>query len=457
MKKIYEQTAIVKQLLGKQEVEQSKKYRKFFHLTECPIDDGVIVFNTITYELLFLSNEELEYFDNPNLNNPIVRYLIECYFLVPEDFDDKKLASQVINTRLQVQSLYNPVPLNFFVILTTTGCNARCFYCFEAGAKVSNMTEKTAHDVADFIVRKGDKKVKLQWFGGEPLCNMKAIDVISKDLKEKNINYSAKMVTNGYLLDEEAVKKAVDLWKLDTLQITLDGTEEVYNKIKNYVYKDVSSPFIKVLNNIENALKAGIQVNIRLNMDEHNADNLFDLSKLLVERFNKYNKCYIYVVRLFEDTCSEIKNREVKDRHKLIDSSVKLQSFINENMPSVEIENLPKSFRKPNTCMACSDSAVMIVPDGHLGKCEHFVDSDFYGSIYSDEIDIEKIQKYKERKIISEKCKDCELRSLCIALKCCTGVPDHCDDVDKIAIKNRLDSKLKNIYNAFIKLEKEKQ
>lgn len=456
MKKIYEQTKVVKQILSKQEVKENKKYRKNFYLTECAVDSGLLLLNTLTYELLFLNSREIAMLENPDLKNADVRYLIEGYFLVPEDFDDKKLASQVINTRLSVQKIYISVPYKYFVILPTTGCNARCFYCFEAGAKVSTMTEQTAHDVADFIERKGDKKVRIQWFGGEPLCNMQAIDIISKDLEEKNIDFSSKMVTNGYLLDEEAVKKAVEFWRLDTLQITLDGTEEVYNKIKNYVYKDVNSPFIKVLNNIENALNAGIQVNIRLNMDEHNAEDLFDLSKVLVERFNKYNNCYIYVVRLFEDTCSEIKNREVKDRHKLIESSVKLQNFINENMPTIEIKNLPKSFSKPNTCMACSDSAVMIVPDGHLGKCEHFVDSDFYGSIYSDEIDIAKIQKYKERKIISEKCEDCELRSLCVALKCCTGVPDHCDEVDKIAIKNRLDSKLKNIYNAFARLEKEK-
>ncbi|MBO5231197.1 MAG: radical SAM protein [Clostridia bacterium] len=456
MKKIYEQTAIVKQLLSKQPIDGSKKYRRFFYLTECQIDDGVIVYNTVTYELLFFSNEEINLLNNPNLNNPIVKHLIESYFLVPEDFDDKNFATQIIDTRLKIQSIYTPVPLNFFVILTTTGCNARCFYCFEQGAKVSNMTEQTAHDVADFIVRRGEKKIKLQWFGGEPLCNIKAIDIISKDLRDQNIDYTAKMVTNGYLLDENVIEKAVDLWKLDTLQITLDGTEEVYNRVKNYVYKDVSSPFKRVLDNIENALKAGIQVNIRLNMDEHNADDLFELSKILVEKFNKYNKCYIYVVRLFEDTCSEIKNRKVNDRHKLIESSVKLQSFIDKNMPTIKIENLPKAVSNPNTCMACSDNSVMIVPDGHLGKCEHFVDSDFYGSIYSDEIDIAKIQKYKERKIVSEKCEDCELRSLCIALKCCSGVPDHCDNVDKVAIKNRLDSKLRNIYNTFVKLENEK-
>ena len=454
MKRIYEQTKIVERLLFKQKIDATKKYRKMKYLTECVVESGILLLNTLTYELLFFTNEEMAWFSNPDINNDIVRFLIEEYFLVPEEFDDKKLASQVIDTRLQVQNLYCPVSLNHFVILPTTGCNARCFYCFEQGAKISNMTEKTAHDVADFIERKGSNNISISWFGGEPLCNIKAIDIISRDLIAKNIKFHSAMVSNGYLLDEVAVKKAIDLWNLKKIQITLDGTEDVYNKVKNYVYKDVCSPFKKVLNNIENALNANIEIGIRLNMDEHNFEDLFDLAKMLVTRFNMYENCHIYVVRLFEDTSTKIKNRELKDRHKLIEASVKLQDFINKNMPDVDIDNLPKSFGKPNTCMACSDSAVMIVPDGHLGKCEHFIDSDFFGSIYSDEIDIAKIQKYKERKTISENCDDCELRSLCIALKCCTGVPDHCDKFDKIAIKNRLDSKLINIYKAFIKAEK---
>ena len=124
-------------------------------------------------------------------------------------------------------------------------------------------------------------------------------------------------------------------------------------------------------------------------------------------------------------------------------------------MPTPYIEKLSKSFSNPNKCMASSDKAVMIVPDGHLGKCEHFVDSDFYGSIYSDDIDLNKIQRYKERVVVSPDCAECNLRSLCMPIKCCTGVPNHCDEMDKIAIETRLHSKLKNIYNKFLELEEE--
>ncbi len=452
MKKIYEQTKIVKQLLGKQEIVSDKKYRKFFYMLECPVEDGVLLLNTVTYEFLFLNKEETCLISNPNLNEAIIRYLIEQYFLVPDDFNDKKFALQVTDTRIQLQSMKFNIPMSSFVILPTTGCNARCFYCFEQGAKVSNMTEQTAHDVATFIARKADKNIQLRWFGGEPLINQKAIDIICKDLTEKKINFVSTIVSNAYLFDEATIKKAVDLWKLQRLQVTLDGTEEVYNKVKNYVYKGVSSPFIRVLNNIENALKTGIKVNIRLNMEEHNVEDLFVLAKMLVKKFSKYESCYIYVALLFDDPCSKIKKRSVSERHIVIENYMNLQKFIADNMRTPTSFMLPSSII-PSNCMACSDSSTMIVPDGHLGKCEHYVDSNFYGSIYSDEIDLENIARHKERTTVIPECDDCELRSLCMHLKCCTGRSSSCDEMDKKSTKERYFSKMRNIYNKFLEEE----
>ena len=125
-------------------------------------------------------------------------------------------------------------------------------------------------------------------------------------------------------------------------------------------------------------------------------------------------------------------------------------------MPKPYIDKLPKSFEIPNTCMANNDRAVMIVPDGHLGKCEHFVDSEFYGSIYSDEIDLKKISEFKEHVIVGPECDDCELRSTCMPLKCCTAIPKHCDEIDKNAMLFRLHGKLRNVYNKFLEVEENK-
>jgi UTP--glucose-1-phosphate uridylyltransferase len=86
------------------------------------------------------------------------------------------------------------------------------------------------------------------------------------------------MTSNGYLFDEKLVTKAVHSWNLEDIQITLDGTENVYNKTKNYIYKNTNA-FKRVIDNIGLLLKAGVRVMIRLNIGEHNKEDLYELVK----------------------------------------------------------------------------------------------------------------------------------------------------------------------------------
>ena len=189
-------------------------------------------------------------------------------------------------------------------------------------------------------------------------------------------------------------------------------------------------------------------------MDEHNSDDLFSLSKILIKKYSNFSNCYIYVVRLFENTCSKIKTRDVIDRHKIIEDSIKLSDFITANMPKVSITKLPKSYDFPNSCMASLDNSVMIVPDGHLGKCEHYIDNDFFGSIYDDKYDIKKIQAYKEHIVPLNECYECKYFALCLPLKVCTAsIPTHCDELDKKAMETRRISKIMNIYYNFLQNE----
>ncbi|MBR3738371.1 MAG: radical SAM protein [Eubacterium sp.] len=454
MKSIYRPNSKIASILPKQEFEKNREYRITKYLSVTKIPEGYALLNTLSYELIFLTASEYKAFNELKADEDSKRYFVEHYYYVPNAMDETALANQVFSVAELLEKTYKRKKLSFFVVLTTTGCNARCFYCFEKGAKISNMTPKTAEDVADFIIKNAAKHITIQWFGGEPLINTKPIDIVSEKLIDANIDFKATMVSNGYLFDAEMVKKAVKLWKLDKIQITLDGTEEVYNRIKNYVYNDNNSPYRRVLSNIERLLKADVRVSVRLNLDEHNADDLYNLAEELVRKFGKYPNCYIYPCPLFDCSVCGGANKQERDKAAVIEKTMKLRNFIDDNMPKPMIESLPKEFKIPS-CMANSDTATMIVSDGHLGKCEHFVDRDFYGSIYSDDYDQQKIIGYKERAIVSEDCKKCKYFLQCWHLKCCTGAKPSCGDIDKVALENRLSSKIRNICNAFFEKEKE--
>ena len=236
---------------------ESKKgdgeFRLFTYTAEQKTKNGFLLFNLLTRELIFLEKHE---YKNASENE----YLREHWFFVLEELDDKKYADAV---RWVCEGIAPKTEnITNFTILTTTDCNARCFYCYEKDCEKVKMSSETALDVAKYIEKHhGGKKVNLMWFGGEPLYNMSVIDLVTERLRKSGVTFSSDMISNGYLFDEATVRRAKEKWKLHSVQITLDGTEKVYNRIKAYV-NNRESAYLRVIENIGCLLDAEIYVNV---------------------------------------------------------------------------------------------------------------------------------------------------------------------------------------------------
>jgi sulfatase maturation enzyme AslB (radical SAM superfamily) len=242
-------------LLGKHRYFKNHNYRlnKFCLVDE--LEDGTtLIFNTMTRAMVSIGEHEkdLMYVSG----NDRFNFLFDNYFIVKDDYDEEAEVDRIRFTWAPVIDDRYIEERYSFLIVTTTGCNARCFYCYERHMSKVPMTLKTAEDVVNYILKKAkdpNKIIHLDWFGGEPLFNMKVIDYICQRLTDEGRTYNSSMISNGYLFDEKVVEKATDFWKLGHVQITLDGTEDIYNKAKNYIYKnqDEVSPYKKVIHNIE--------------------------------------------------------------------------------------------------------------------------------------------------------------------------------------------------------------
>ena len=81
---------------------------------------------------------------------------------------------------------------------------------------------------------------------------------------------------------------------------------------------------------------------------------------------------------------------------------------------------------KLNHCMADGDGGVVIAPDGHLGKCEQDIDSNFFGHIDSEEHDEAILHKFKERLADMDACTTCFCYPQCIRLTMCEPEPTIC-------------------------------
>lgn len=409
------------------QVVANENYRLLTYINSYEIDNGLLVYNFMSRELVFLEGDEVSAFKKIDINNPLIKELIERWFFVPEGYDDYSLFKQTDQLIRLISDNNKNVPLTNFVIYPTTDCNARCFYCFELNRTHIHMSLKTATDVGNFIVKRSEgNEIFISWFGGEPLYNYPAIDAITKVLRDNNVTFKSMMVSNGYLFNEEIVEKAKTLWNLTHTQITLDGTEEVYNKVKAYIYKDCPSPFARVIDNIELLLKNGITVNVRLNLHYHNCDDIEQLVDYLVERFEGYNDYRIYLALLYE---YNMKPKVQEDRWALYAKYLELNDYIKSKGSDnrVRIE----TFRRYVHCMADNNGSTTILPDGSLGKCEHYTDDHFYGSIYSDEIDQKNIDIFKAYTDYGEKCHTCSLQPMCLPLKECPGTTYRCDEYDK--------------------------
>ena len=257
-----------------------------------PVKAGVLVFHTLTRALLLLTPEEYAAPDTlPELR--------DSWFRVPQEMKDQKYADHVRLFRRRCTKSPAHYQLRYFY---HNGLQRPVLLLLRDGRSRIPMSTETAHKAADYIATHcGGEKVGIQWFGGEPLFNKAVIDIICNDLTAKGVEYHSTMISNGYLFDDATVKQAVELWKLKRIQITLDGTEDMYNRSKAFIYKNGPSPYQVVLTNIERLLDAGVAVAIRLNMDNHNAENLMLLADELHVRFAGRRTCSLSTVStLFE-------------------------------------------------------------------------------------------------------------------------------------------------------------
>lgn len=421
MKSITPQITLIAKACREQKPAE-QPYRETKHSIAVACQAGMLLYHTMTGEILLLTQEEYaKRMANPTLREELFRH----WFLVPVGHDEQKHADQVRKIALLLDQ---PKKRNLtrFMVFTTLDCNARCFYCYEMGRPRTVMSQKTALDVADFIARHcGGEEVTLHWFGGEPLYNASAIDTITDELTKRHVSYRSDMISNGYLFDVELIKHAVRDWHLKFVQITLDGTEQVYNRTKAYIYRE-GSPYQRVIRNIGLLLDAGMHINIRLNMNGENEEDITQLIEELGQRFRGREGLSIYMALLTQFTNSSVHAFEY-DRIALERMSA-LTDRIRE-LGFARVERVETGVRR-NNCMADDDHSIAILPDGRLGKCEHESEEKLIGSIYEEKFDEKEIALWKEI-LRGDDCKDCAAYPVCTFLKRCEWNAGGCSVIQR--------------------------
>lgn len=147
-------------------------------------------------------------------------------------------------------------------------CNLRCRYCFAGGGNYGQirnlMSEYTARDFVDFCIREFDVVEKIVFFGGEPMLNIKAMEIVCsrfKFYKEKgqlSVLPKFVIITNGTILTPSALQFIKE--NIFSITISIDGPKEV-NDI-NRIYQNGKGSYEKIAQFIHTILQE-TNVNIR--------------------------------------------------------------------------------------------------------------------------------------------------------------------------------------------------
>lgn len=425
---------VINVLGGFQKRTNHKKVRYSTLCVIADVDDGKAIYNELTKSLVFLTQNDYDVVTKKeNEGTSGFQYLFSNYFLVPENFNELETAQKVKGhflAKMTDDIRYSNITT--YTILPTTDCNARCFYCYQKGIEHKNMTKETASKIVKFIIDRHapNKDVYLRWFGGEPLYNVDIIDFICAELKKAKISFRSNLVSNSYLFTPELAKRAVNEWNLKHLQITLDGTEETYNKAKHYIYKDGESPFWRVINNCKGALDCGINVGIRLNVDNYNIEDMKGLLDILFEKFG--NRLTVSIFPLFESSMKE--RRTVEDRKKLYEKVYEVED------KAVRLGLLRHSVHEKyqqSMCIVDDGRSILFQPDGSIGLCEHYADEDKLSHIDTLVYDEKGIKAWLEKcKPDDGLCDDCPLMPSCVRVKKCPEESVCNDQIKARKIRN---------------------
>lgn len=326
-------------------------------------------------------------------------------YLVETDHSDLKLYEQTVFLLRTIEG--KKKGLESYVIFPTTGCNARCVYCFEEGYAVQTMNEETAEKLVDFICRtKYDGTVLLQWFGGEPLTGLPVIRYVCRRLQEKGVPYRSHMVTNASLMTRELAREARELWHLERVQVSLDGAKEDYERRKAYIRPEKYG-YDVVMQAIHALADEGIRVNLRVNVDRENIIRIGGFLEDIKAEFGDMENIALYLTPLFQA-------QRADDAVSLYQEIFRLTAYQRAlGIPMTKKEGKINALRL-NSCMADSmDRNIVITPDGMFNNCEHLPPEHAWGDLHHGVTDPAKFDSLKQIMPVDPQCAACPFLPRC--------------------------------------------
>jgi len=397
------------------------KLSQFNILAQAENDENTyLVYNTHTTAFVTFDKPKYEeIFINKDFSDAdTIQQLNKMGIVVEDDVDELLLLEKIRENGMND-------PVQNVTILTTTECNARCYYCFENGIRQYPMTKEVADATVEYIKKNYPEPLfAINWFGGEPLMNFDIMKYITKKLKESGYEIISHITTNGSLLNQEIIDYLKAEYSDLSFQITIDEIGDAYGEIKDYIDIDKKDAFDRVMNNIGQLLDNGITTNVRLNFAASQIDRAKEIYVEIKNILKDHDQStlYIYFAPLTLDDDNEIISNFHGDFEHPFLQAVKTQfdSGFPLYKPRYDGEMgligafglMPNAF----SCGMTTKNRISIDADGKLYKCHRLSGKEKYscGSVFDGIDENNAIYKmFRNTKIYDEDCKNCNILPIC--------------------------------------------
>lgn len=339
-------------------------------------ENNTAIYNTYSGVLGILNKENMNIYENSLFDNKknekIINEMKKNGFIVDSNIDEHE--KTFIETQIH---RYSNKHL-YLTICPTMDCNMNCPYCYEENKKSymnKNIVEKIFLFVSERIQKKEIQKISVMWYGGEPLLGLDIILNLSKNLinlsQKNNIEYSSRIITNGYLLNKETALILKNKCNIDDVQITLDGPKNIHNK--NRFTNEKIGSFDEIIENIED-IKEILNVTIRINVDKKNYKEIPKLVDFLIEnrKWGDFLNLYFHPIFTEETNACNVNEKDCfsNKEFKIFQNNIVTQLF-NKKYLSIIKDLYPSKI--DISCGSISKNSFVIDSEGFLYTCTTFV------------------------------------------------------------------------------------
>lgn len=261
------------------------QYSNHFFVSDATYENSIgkkikLIYSGVSGELIIIDHDDYELIKTrklPNQQSKLFSLLKNAHIIINSNETDLEMIIKRNKKAINDDSSLT------YVILPSSFCNMGCTYCGQSHSKggiSDDLADAIINRISTAITVNKPTSLHIGWFGGEPMVGYTRLLHISDKLiaiaDRANVQYDAKIVTNGSLL---TLQKLIELHvrcKVTEVNITFDGPEEIHNARR--FLKNGKDNFMHTIHLLQQAINEPALNNItfvlRTNIDKENEHSI---------------------------------------------------------------------------------------------------------------------------------------------------------------------------------------